>query len=174
MSLEEAYRRLVEDLAKDRTDRRIPNGEPGHARILVTEMLKNAEEGVRVFSGSFNKEVYGEPRLLEAACSMLRRGKRLKVLIQNDDELALHPLVAALANEKREHRSLVEFKKARGTYAAADAKHFAVMDGAAFRFEVNHEKCHAVANFNEPDVALVLRKTFESAFEKAVPLNVVE
>jgi hypothetical protein len=67
----------------------------------------------------------------------------------------------------------VEIRCAAGSYAVKDsAKHFAVMDGEAFRFEIRHcedketaslSTCEAVANFNEPKIARHLRNVFEQA-----------
>ncbi len=92
------------------------NDRPWHAVYLIAKFFEIATSQIRIFSGSltrklddFHLEVYGNPRVIEAArCFLQKPNAQLSVVVQNDidvdegQEAENHPLVsAALALEPK-------------------------------------------------------------------------
>lgn len=168
------YKELIEDLARDRKHLRVPNGHPYHAAILMETMLNHAQAEVRIFTGTFSKEFYGQEGIVNAAWKFLSKPyTSLKILVQKPNQLDSHPIIAKVrqAEESGIPHGNIEVIEADGAYSKKDAKHFAVMDNDGFRFETDHSNCKAVANFNEPELADELILAFDRAFEIAKQKN---
>jgi len=165
-----AYKKVVGRLAKGQICQQIPNEHPMHAAALIETMFDNAEKDVRIFTGKLAKATYDQPDLVAAAARFLERpGARLRILVQRQlthADLQDRALLAKLNESVK-----LEIKQATGSYAESDANHFAVMDERGFRFELEHSKSEAVANFNEPRIARELIAAFDTAFSMGKPLN---
>lgn len=167
------YRKLIEDLASKCVNQRVSNGQPLHAGVLLETMLKRARACVSIFSGNLAPAAYDQPGVVEAASQFMQRGgAKLRILLQETqsrDSLMERSLVRSLDQIKTKARGTLEIKCAKGVYSTKKAHHFAVMDDHAYRFEVDHEKMQAFANFNEPKVAKDLLAAFDQAFSMATP-----
>jgi hypothetical protein len=164
---ETGYRESILELARKRSRQRIPNGQPAHASALFEAMLLTAQNNVCIFSNRLVPEVFDQAEVLAAAIRFVIDGNRsLKILVQDDSDIANRGL-AGLTNLAPDR---VTIRKAVGSYATSDAKHFCVMDERAFRFEFDHDQCSAIANFNEPEVAKRLQSAFDGAFDMGVPV----
>jgi hypothetical protein len=170
------YRKTIQALASGDVNQRIPNGEPAHAAVLLEAMFRKAKADVRIFSRALATNTFGNVELIDAADRFLaRRGTRLRVLLEKPmDPVAMdrHPFISSVRDVAAKTTGLCgafELRFARGTYATETAKHMAIMDDVGFRLETNHENTQAVANFNEPGVALELAAAFDRAFSMGVP-----
>lgn len=172
------YRRVIAYLASNRINVRIPNGLPQHASILIETMFSNAAGEMRIFTQELNEDVFGKPKVLQAARKFLSKPyANLSILLQrpnNIDHFKEHPLFRVFS-ELKDSNSLhgaVLVKNAAGSYSEDGANHFAVMDNDGFRFETDHKKCKAIANFNDSKTAKKLIAAFDSAIElsKVEPL----
>ena len=166
MSESNEYRTIIQRFAKDRVNARVPNGLPMHASTLLECMFENAAAEMRIYSGKLIQDVYSGDGIVKAAAKFLGRPyASLRILLQSPadrSELANHPLLAGLSNITP--RGSVIVRNAVGSYAKEEANHFAVMDNDGFRYELDHGKCEAIANFNEPDTAKILVQAFDAAF----------
>ena len=166
----EEYRSLIYTLIETGADRRISNGRPLHASILLEMMFRKAKAVIRIFSGDLDLRTYGRWELTDAARAFVARpGNRLRILLQHrhpDSWLNEHPLIKALRPLAGNSANMgaLEVAFAQGSYAGEEAKHFAVMDDRAYRFEHDHDGTKAIANFNEPGVAAQLVSAFDAAF----------
>lgn len=164
------YRDIIERFARDRVDARVPNGLPLHASILIETMFKSATAEMRIFTRELDTAVFGRDDIMAAVEKFIGRPyATLKILLQKpqDEKWAVdHPLVAKLNafSQSSSHGSFV-IRNAVGSYANNDANHFAVMDNDGFRYELDHDHCKAMANFNEPKTAKKLVEVFEQAFD---------
>lgn len=170
-----SYRQLIEQLAQGGINHRIPNSIPAHAAVLLETMFRHAREEIRIFTGEMRPAVYGDSGLMDAARRfLLRPGACLRILLQTAREeawLKEQPIVrACLAHAQP---GALDIRCANGVYATPVAKHFAVMDDRGYRFELNHDKTQAIANFNEPDAARKLVSAFDRAFAMATPASLV-
>jgi hypothetical protein len=160
------YRKLIHKLASGSIDQRIPNGKPIHAAILLEAMFDRACTQMRIFTGKLSSDTYDAPFLIEAAKRFVKKpGTTLKLLIQTTlDDLPARHFIQAV---KGAPGLAVRF--AQGAYSQRDAKHIAIMDASGFRFETDHGSTSAIANFNEPRVAVELASAFDRAFFMARP-----
>lgn len=163
------YRTIIERFARDRIDARVPNGLPQHASILIETMFRSATAEIRIFSRELDEKVFGSSEIKNAVIKFISNKPyaNLKILLQkNHDEKWInnHFLVNAIKQIDGLH-GRVEIRNAAGSYAKDDTNHFAVMDNDGFRFELDHDNCKAVANFNEPKTAKKLITAFDEAFK---------
>lgn len=171
------YRKIIQHLAAEKINRRIPNGKPAHAAILLEAMFTKADRDMRIFSRSLDESTYDNADLIDAAQRFLSRpATRLRILLQNRIDVSAlksHPLIKALSEMTAAlttaHEQKLQIRFAEGAYSKDSAKHLAVMDDLGFRFEVDHDKTQAIANFNEPRVASELATAFDRAFMMAKP-----
>jgi hypothetical protein len=167
------YRRLIQKLATNQLNQRIPNGMPAHAAILFETMFQTAKEDVRIFTGDLNPKAYASPELGKAANAFVAAPRhRLHILLQHPQDaswLTRQALVECLLSNGRLPENF-QVRCATGPYATS-ARHFAVMDQCGYRYETNHDECKAFANFNEPEVATMLAASFDVAFAAAKPLT---
>jgi len=168
----EEYRRLIERYASSRVDKRVSNGLPAHAAILIEAMFKTASAEMRIFSKDLNEDVFCSNEMIQAVVTFVAKPySTLKILLEkkpDDGWVESHSLFQAL--RKLDAHGVVEVLPAVGNYAEGKAEHFAVMDDDGYRFEFDHDSCQAVANFNESTVA----KKLISAFDEAFALSKVE
>lgn len=164
------YREIIERFARDRTNQRVPNGLPQHASVLLETMFKHATAEMRIYTGELNEAVFGQPAMISAVASFLSKPyASMKILLQkekDDSWVDSHPLIQAISKIQAPH-GRTEIRCAQGVYATEAANHFAVMDNDAYRYELDHGACKAVANFNEPRVAEQLLSVFDKAFDLA-------
>lgn len=159
------YRSIIERFARERIDQRVPNGLPEHAAILLETMFANASAEIRIFTGELGS-VYGGERLIDTAKQFLSKPySSLRILVQKGQTpqwAGQHPLLRGLSELPVPHGKVI-VQQAAGGYADGKAHHFAVMDNDGYRFELEHDTCKAIANFNEPKVAKDLMKAFDAA-----------
>lgn len=162
---EDEYATLVDRLAREKANARIPNGKPEHAKALLQSMFRHAQSEVRIFSLELSEQVYGSEMAAAAASFLGREGTSLKILLQRHVDAVKHPMLSEL--EKAQIIGQLVVRDNADDFWR-DAKHFAVMDKSGFRFEFTHDlanaKCEAIANFNEPDTAKSLADAFDGAF----------
>lgn len=169
------YRKIIQRLASDQVNERIPNGAPQHASILIETMFNHAVAEMRIFSKALTNDVYATDEIVDAAKAFFSKSyARLFILLQKKPTSEIewikeHKLLLALReidNPKSDYRN-IQIRYAKGSYTEDDANHFAVMDNDAFRYELDHNNRTAVANFNEPETAKSFIKAFDRAFDLA-------
>lgn len=162
----EEYRLIAERYARTRVDKRLPCGMPIHAAVLIEMMFETALSEMRIYAKDLSELVFCRPEVLQAAVNFAAKPHTsLKILLEKkpcENWADTHPLIKALKG--RDIYGEIEVLFAAGNYAEGDAEHFAVLDKRGFRFEFDHYKCKAVANFNDPDIAKNLASTFDKAF----------
>jgi len=164
-STHKEYRELVEKLVRNNSATRISNGQSAHAAILIETMFKNACSEVRIYSGELNNDVYCGDGVIHSAIEFLKKaGSSLRILLQKDHESSSHKLLNAIESND-DLLGDYEVRVAVGTYATDDADHFAIMDEKGFRYEIDHDKCNAIASFNEPETAQKMATIFDFVFD---------
>lgn len=167
----EQYRELVDHLAKAKINKRFSNGLPEHAAIVLEAAFKYAQHSIRIYSGALHQAVYDQPPLINAAARFLRSSNAasLMILLQQrvaESSLRDREFFRVLADRPRGCGDLaVGF--ANGVYATDEAKHFCVIDDCGYRFELNHARMEAIANFNEPEIAGKLIGVFDRVMAEA-------
>jgi hypothetical protein len=167
--LVQAYKDIIDSCAKTGENRVISNSDAKHAAYLLSVLFKHATQKVQIFTGSLYVGVFGKESLIENAVAFLKGGSDRKIQIAFQEKSFLttmrdHRLIkAVLASlESDEIQGKIEVYDASDKDKYADlTSHFTVMDGKAFRLEIDHAKKNAIANFGDKKSAVKLTEIFD-------------
>lgn len=150
----EEYTAAAKNRARGRIAQRIRNDSKAHANVLIETMIglmPTPEDSVGIYSQSLPRDSY------EKALRETNSGK-VTILVDDPSNLSwLNELPAEQQGKIKVHK----ISKAR-------SNHFLFVSSGAFRFEVDHGKATAEANFNEMPVVEMLTKTIESYSQDAI------
>lgn len=180
---EKGYFAYVDRVIAKRKNERFSNGWPWHAAYLIFKFLRHATDHVRIFSGVLVREtpqgvpVYGEPRIIEAACGFLEQpDAKLHIALEGPIDVpggdpARHPLIEGVVRLKEEGllqgtlevRTMlpeaVELLRERGVL-----HHMMLMDERGWRLEVdpNPNDVKAIVNAGNAKEARALCRAFDT------------
>jgi hypothetical protein len=144
------YILAVKELSDNKTDRRFLNHAHEHARLLANLMIGAANEGTPVM-------IYNESLLDSVYFDAIKETKAQ---------------VTAVVEKQPSTKMVDLFKKKGFTLKILndgekiDYPHFFVA-GTSFRYELDHDKAKAVANFNNAGDAAILSGIFSQIEKKA-------
>ncbi|HUK99662.1 MAG TPA: hypothetical protein VLX29_02270 [Nitrospirota bacterium] len=165
------YRRLVNKLADSKENVEIPNSDAAHAALLIATFFERAKKEICLFTGELFKDVYDNEEIRINASAFLKRPRTLlRIAYQKSHSW----------DELRKQSSLLEYlfslpadiiKGKIQVYNASKipedwSRHFALMDGEAYRYELDHVQRTAVANFGDNENAKKLATIFQVISEK--------
>ena len=180
---ERAYFGYVDDVMSSGKDERFSNGKPWHAAYLIFKFLQAAQQCVRIFSGTLVRStregvlIYEEPRIIDAACSFLKRsGCALRIALEKDIDAPAHdpnkhPLVAAVhgLREIGHLRGSLEIRRMNDETLDSLRErealhHMMVMDERGWRLETdpNTTDVKAIVNAGNNDEATILSRAFDT------------
>lgn len=159
--MEESYEDHVRTLFDLNSDVIFSNGMQDHARVILVEFFKRAEESVVIFCKDLLADVYNHKHITAALRDALRRGVEVKIAVQEDPQADIFINAARQYNENPALAGRVEVKKVTGDKLKQVEQNFAVMDSKAYRFESNKNEHKAEASANRPKIAKVLLTNFE-------------
>lgn len=166
------YRNLIDKCAASGADFTIHNSAPAHASYLIKTLFKKTDGRImRIFTGRLHEDVFADQELKTEAVNFLKRSRKNEIKIAYQD---------AIVGEKdilegeflRTIIGIAEIKDqigvwdAKGVFAST-TNHFAVIDEAAFRYELDEDKKKAVANFGDSVNAENLVNIFENTIKKS-------
>ena len=167
--LVQAYKDIIDSCAITGEDRVISNSDARHAAYLLSVLFKHAKQKVQIFTGSLYKGVFGDKSLIENAIVFLKGGTDRKIQIAFQEKSFItnmrdHSLIKAIfaSLDKNELRGKMAIYDASDKDKYADiTSHFTIMDGKAFRFEIDPVKMKAIANFGDKESAVKLTEIFD-------------
>lgn len=165
------YKTRVLELASEGKKFRIANRSVEHAAALLEAIFTNAKTEVRLFCGDFNENFYfNQLNLKEAMHGFLSKPDTSLHILTEKSLHETHKMASILQSTYQDKVEIRTLK--RGEENLTPLSHFAVMDRAGFRFEFSHDASdasivEAVANFNEPEVAIKLAERFDSMFDES-------
>lgn len=151
------FRRIVEDLARDKTGEIYANTGEQHAKIVVEKLLNSAQKTAVVYSGCLDAKVH-DLGLYEALVDRIG-AENVRVVVSGEPGELNHELISFLQGRNAEVRKFEEI----GT-------HLIVVDGAAFRVEDNLKDMKALFAFGG-DRPKLFQKTFERIWGNATKLG---
>jgi hypothetical protein len=155
------YREAVIHLAKSKANSRFSNKGNAHAEVLVQQLFLHADKTVRWFTGKLAEDFVTSEFIAASIHKFLSKpDARLLVL----SESAIDPKSVALLRQFPDKVSL-KVLTASLDKPVSSSKHFIVTDALGYRLETHDQNREAVANFNEPELALKLVESFESLVE---------
>jgi hypothetical protein len=167
----DSYRSAVKALADSKENVDIPNSDAEHASFLIATFFERAKKEVCLFTGELFKDVYDNEELRSNAITFLKRpGTLLRIAYQkNITGPEFRKQSAFLDSLLSVPKDVIkgEIKVYCASNISDDwSRHFALMDGEAYRYENDHQKRTAVANFGNFDIAKKLSDIFNIITEK--------
>lgn len=135
-----------------RKDHYFLNDSLGHATLLADLMIGAAEKYVLIYTGSLAEECY------KFAIDSLDESVKIFVLYDKEPShiwWSDKPQITAV------------LAKSRPQLKNGNVNHFFVVDGKAFRYEIDHSKATASANFSQEDVCKGLTQVFVAAWRES-------
>lgn len=163
----ETYRKLVDDLFRNKSDRIIANSSDAHAAVLFEAFFKYAEKEICIFCERLNKNVFDHHDVLENAKKFLEKGNtRLWIGIT-----AAQPEQSdffELLKQRKKESSGANIRVMRFPKMTANGNfiNFAVMDDCGYRYEPDYHKCAAIASANDAPFAVKLKRAFLECLPK--------
>ena len=163
------YKKIIDRCAKSGENFVINNGNATHAAYLLTKFFAKAEDQMRIFTGELFAKVFDDPSLIAAALDFLSRGDDHKIVVafQEEDGKKERVLKRNFVKEliaRPENVSKIEIHSI-SLDLDGQVNHFAVMDSSAFRYELDHDKKSAVANFGDQKNSGKLKRFFDTLID---------
>ncbi len=147
------YKEIVRDLNQNMATDIFSNKKPEHAAAIFAEFFKSATNSVVIFCKNLSQEVYAAQEIPDLLQLALSRGVNVEFLCQ----------------EKPESQGILNLRSPNLTISRSTSEevinsesNFAVMDGRAFRWEINNKEAQAIACMNKPKVCRHLVDAFKS------------
>ncbi|MDX1956498.1 MAG: hypothetical protein SFU20_13285 [Chitinophagaceae bacterium] len=155
------YLNFVDSLAqKGGTDQIFFNSGPNHAAIVFATMFKYANSEMKMFCGGFTGEVSNDKRYQRELEEYLKRGGKLKILVEND--LSNNPKSQVYAIFRKYSSNIqVYLSQGKVTDKNGDPLHFAMADDRMYRLETGTIDYTAEVNFNNPEKVDILNYYFD-------------
>jgi len=161
----DSYKKKIRNLAEKRTNEMFFNTDAKHATIVLTELIKNAEDYVYIVGENMDPTVTDDEEYLDAVENFLKKeNAKMKILLTdyNKKEFDNSKIGKLLSR----YKNVVEIKDSQKELVKSDGVtiNFTVSDGRAFRFERDVKNRIAFGNFNDTETAISLEKSFENIF----------
>lgn len=172
------YYETIDRCAEEEIDLTIYNSDPKHASYLLTTLLSRAKSEVCIYTGGLSETVFADQSLINKAIEFLKGNVSHKIRIvfqekNNQDKLLGNAFVKAIISEGSLGSLIDRLELWQASEYCYDIKnHFTVMDRKAFRYETDHGKKTAVANFGDKDSAKTLFDMFEIIISKSTRLSI--
>jgi len=166
------YRKIIEKLADSKENVEIPNSDAAHAALLIATFFRKAQKEICLFTNELHKSVYDNDEIRSNVVTFLNRPDTvLRIAYQRstywEDICEQSPLLKFLLalpdNIIKGKLKIYNASKIPSDWA----RHFAIMDGEAYRYELNHQKRTAVANFGDAGNAKKLSEIFDVITQKS-------
>lgn len=145
------YVLAIAALADKHENRRFLNDSDLHAQLLIECMIGNAlaDDEVRIYSGA-----------LKCFPDALNSTQSNSVRVLVDDYNEAKAIVEQLSGPQKNKITIFQVAKKQNN-------HFFTVGGRAFRYEMDHGKATALANFNEPTVVSNMNVRFDEMWAAA-------
>lgn len=169
------YYETIDRCAKEEIDLTIYNSDPKHASYLLKTLFSRAKSEVCIYTGGLSETVFADQPLINKAVEFLKDNVSHKIQIafqekDSKDKIFGNVFVKAIISEGPLKDRLELWQASE--YFSDVTNHFTVMDRKAFRYETDHEKKTAVANFGDKESAKSLFDMFEIIISKSTRLPV--
>lgn len=161
------YKDIIDRCAESDENFVINNGNAAYAAYLLTKFFVKAKKQVRIFTGELFVEVFDNQDLIDAAVKFLFNDADCKIVVAFQEEegksskVLERDFVKKLAGlSETENSGKLEIYSI-SLDLDGQVNHFAVMDSSAFRYELDHDKKSAVANFGDQKNSGKLKEFFD-------------
>ncbi|MDR2938115.1 MAG: hypothetical protein LBU92_04155 [Prevotellaceae bacterium] len=161
------YERTIKNLAKEKKNEVFYNSSDSHARVVLNNMVENAERYVHIVCGNMCTEVSSNPEFLDVVKAFLSKdaSRTFYVLFDEYKECFLETEIAKLLSLYPTQVKVKKLKSETHLAYKEQRAHLAISDGRAFRLETDVDKKMAFGNFNDEENVKVFEEVFNSYFE---------
>ena len=166
------YRNIIDRCADTGENFVINNGNATHAAYLLTKFFAKAKDQVRIFTGELFAEVFDNQLLIDAAVEFLSSDTHHKIVVAFQEKEGKEGKEGRVLkrNFVKELVTRPENVGKLEIYSISldldgQVNHFAVMDSIAFRYELDHDKKSAVANFGDQKNSNKLKQFFDKLID---------
>lgn len=178
----QTYSAFVERLARERSSELISNGFDEHARVIIKNLLLNANESINIFTSSLRNEIYGHKSVIEALKKFLTSSNKRINIVMQDINLKDSDIYDNTIEQLKEKRDFIKiclalsngnrYSIARSSVADSEqVRHFIIMDETGYRFCPDKTSSTAVASFNQPEKATIYLKEFNELLSRSTILS---
>lgn len=168
----EKYSEAVEFLASQKKNFDIHNEGDDYARVIFSNIFKNARHTIRIAANSLRNVVVDSPEYQDALCSFLGRDNTLLQIIisqlpESANENSSSNIYRRLFLNPAYSEGKIHLKNAGRNLFTIGGKpaNFCVADGLMYRIENDIEKRTALCNFGNESRALKLEEIFDRGFQ---------
>jgi len=171
MSDLDEYRKYVRRLAEARSSEIICNADKDHATILLTELVRNSENNLRILCKNMDPEVTGDTYYINAMTEFLdKENSEVKILMTDhykDESIFNTSKIYDLFKKYKDKITLKYIKEDELNLVSIDGEllNFTLSDDAAFRFETDVDNNMALGCFNDRETVNVLNEKFYASFD---------
>lgn len=164
------YKDIIDRCAESGENFVINNGNAAYAAYLLTKFFVKAKKQVRIFTGELFAEVFDNQDLIDAAVKFLSNDADCKIVVAFQEEEGKSSKVLERDFVKKLTTKLPKNSGKLEIYSISldldgQVNHFAVMDSSAFRYELDHDKKSAVANFGDQKNSSKLKEFFDKLID---------
>lgn len=147
-----SYADIVRKYFEDDSTEVFPNGCEEHAKVIIEQIFRHAQDYVYVLSTNLAKSTWNDSVICEAVRGALERGVSVRISIQENtiDANSLQELLSEFNIEINLNRDITL------------GSNFIVSDDKMFRYEENRDRVEAIASANYPELAIILRDYYRS------------
>jgi hypothetical protein len=152
------FRKVVAQIASDRTGQLVVNSEVSHASVVVSQLFRIARNEVLVSTHALPAHVFSSDGVIQDATAFLERNPRASIKILTSNPVPPnHEFFKAL-----KRRSLLERCSIR--LLSDDIPYFVVADGMHFRFEPDKAQVTSIAQFGNETMGGFIQRTFNELY----------
>lgn len=143
------YRDLFVNLIDTNDPTVIQNNSPAHARIIIQELVRHAQESVHILCTHFSRTVYDDPAIQNAITDAINRGVAVHIAVRDNFPQAAEFFVRLQACRPENCEYLA------GIQANSNAlgNDFCVVDSRRYRLERDQQKGTAFVCANDPTIS---------------------
>lgn len=181
------YEKAVRNLAMNRDSLVFGNKGARHAAIVISTILDNSRDIVRIFANNMNGEISNLGGYYQSLTNFTTTGKRLLIVLDGLSDLGTPPKVENFSQtlrfiyEESLRNNNIKLKFANeefiNTFTRISPKkdmlyHFTVGDESMVRLETDNKLHEApLCSFNNPRVARYLIDLFDNSFESCETIS---
>ncbi|MBF0320997.1 MAG: hypothetical protein HQL01_14455 [Nitrospirae bacterium] len=163
LKFRDEYYATIEECAKKKKSLEISNGSPEHAARLMETFFKYGRKRVFIFTGKL-EHVYDADDMIDEALTFLNKPDcSLTIAFADkgvlDTDIKNHAFIKGIISDSNAAK---KFKLYDAREWFSEISHFALMDNSAYRYEIDHDKSQAIANFNDVKTVQRLEAIAES------------
>jgi len=170
------FEKVITNARKKKLNKRFGNTSIEHARVLVKEIILDANNSVKILSDNFNNYFYS--KILSTIENFLNKDKNNSIEVIEINDKKENELLDFLKSKYRKQVKIYKIPK-EDYPIDNDSKervNFIINDNYAYRYEYSDKDLEygvvkAIANFNNKEENKILQKIFDEVKQKEKKIN---